>query len=626
MVLAAFALAVPVVQAQAQPPEPVRHDIVALMEVDSIGGLSFSPDGKRLLFTSKRTGVANLYEMPLRPGAEPRALTASQETIRALGYFPDGERVLFSSDEGGNEITHIFVREQDGSIRDLTPGDRTKARFAGWSGDGASFFVTTNERDPRHFDLYEYSTADYGRRLMFVDEAAYQVRAISPDRRLVATSRIVDNANTDCHLHDLASGEARRLHPAGERIACVPQAFSPDGRHLFYTTDEGSDFQYLARMELASDARTAVLAPEWDVTGASISRDGRLLTVSINQDARTVLVLRDPVTLRLLGRHDAAPASISGFAASVDADAAVVVHSDGNQPGDVYLTSLAGGARQLLIDPVPAAIDRRDLVPGQVVRFSSWDGEVVPGVLYVPHGADRDRPGPAVIYIHGGPGGESRVGYKPLVQYLVSHGYTVYEINNRGSSGSGKRFYHLDDHRHGRDDLDDVVASKKMLERSGFVDPERIAVMGASYGGYLTLAALTFRPTEFAAGVNIYGVSNWVRLLQNTPVWWEDLRRLLKGEMGDWEADPDSFHAISPVFHAERIERPLLVLQGANDPRVLPVESEDIVARVRANGVPVEYLAFPDEGHSFQKTANQVVAYRTILQFLERHLAPAGGS
>jgi dipeptidyl aminopeptidase/acylaminoacyl peptidase len=232
---------------------------------------------------------------------------------------------------------------------------------------------------------------------------------------------------------------------------------------------------------------------------------------------------------------------------------------------------------------------------------------------------------PAVIHVHGGPGDESRIGYRPLVQYLVNHGYVVFEINNRGSSGSGRSFYHLDDRRHGSADLDDVVAAKTFLASTGLVDRSRVAIQGQSYGGFMTLAGLAFRPNEFAAGVDLYGVSNWPRLLAATPSWWEDLRRLLFTEVGDPERDGEYLRKISPVLHADRIRRPLLVLQGKNDPRVLPVESEDIVAKVRANGVPVEYVLFRDEGHGFRKKANLITAYRAILQFLDRHVkgAPA---
>jgi dipeptidyl aminopeptidase/acylaminoacyl peptidase len=374
------------------------------------------------------------------------------------------------------------------------------------------------------------------------------------------------------------------------------------------------------RLDLATRARTVVLRSNWDVLGANLSKDGRRLAVSVNENARTRIQLFDSKTLAAVRMPKPKGGTLESFTLSDDALLAAFVRANGDTPGDLHVVNLKNGTERQLLRSLSPEIRQSDLVPGEVVRFKSYDGITVPGVLYVPRRAPKNGKLPAVVSIHGGPGGESRIGYKPLIQYLANHGYVVFEINNRGSSGSGKTFYHLDDRRHGDADLDDVVASKRMLADTGYVDENRIAVMGGSYGGYLTLAALAFRPDAFAAGVNMYGVSNWVRLLPNTPAWWDDLRRLLKSEMGDWEKDADYLRRISPAFHAERIKRPLFVLQGANDPRVLQVESDDIVARVRANHVPVEYVVFPDEGHSIRKKANQIVAYRAIREFLDRHV------
>jgi len=302
-----------------------------------------------------------------------------------------------------------------------------------------------------------------------------------------------------------------------------------------------------------------------------------------------------------------------------------VTKANGDTPGDVFLVDLKTGTQKRLLASLSPEVNQADLVAGQVIHFKSYDGVSVPGVLYVPRDADKARPGPAIVFVHGGPGDESEVGYKASTQFYVNRGYVVFEINNRGSRGSGKTFYHLDDRKHGDADLDDVVAAKKMLAATGYVDPSKVAIMGQSYGGYMVLAGLTYRPEAFAAGVDLYGVSNWVRLLPNTPPWWEDLRRLLATEMGDWTKPEDLAYLkdISPSFHAERIKRPLMVLQGANDPRVLPVESEDIIAKVKAKGVPTEYVVFPDEGHGFRKKANQVAAYEAILAFLDRYVRAA---
>jgi dipeptidyl aminopeptidase/acylaminoacyl peptidase len=202
----------------------------------------------------------------------------------------------------------------------------------------------------------------------------------------------------------------------------------------------------------------------------------------------------------------------------------------------------------------------------------------------------------------------------------VNHGYAILAANNRGSSGYGKRFFHLDDRRHGEVDLDDIVYGKRYLANLDWVDAERIGVIGGSYGGYLTVAALAFRPDEFEVGVDIFGVTNWVRTLESIPAWWESGRRSLYAELGDPAEDGERLRRISPLFHAENIHKPLLVIQGSNDPRVLKVESDEIVGTARANEVPVEYLVFPDEGHGFSGKENRISASQAILSFLQRHL------
>jgi len=273
-----------------------------------------------------------------------------------------------------------------------------------------------------------------------------------------------------------------------------------------------------------------------------------------------------------------------------------------------------------LTDTLSRDIDPADLVESEVVRFPSFDGLTIPNILWRPHQAKPDAKVPALVWVHGGPGGQTRKGYAAVIQFLVNHGYVVLGINNRGSSGYGKTFYAADDRKHGREPLWDCVEAKRYLASLPYVDPARVGIIGGSYGGYMVLAALAFRPAVFDVGVDIFGVANWLRTLQNIPPWWEAQRKALYDELGDPETDVELLRAASPVFHAARIRRPLLVLQGANDPRVVKAESDDIVAAVKKNGVPVEYIVFPDEGHGFTKKKNQIAGYGAVLRFLDQHL------
>jgi dipeptidyl aminopeptidase/acylaminoacyl peptidase len=600
-----------------------RYSIEDFMATTQIGGASFSPDGQKLLFHSNQSGVFNAYAIPVG-GGEPTQLTRSTtDAVFILGYFPADERLLYTSDSGGNEITHVFVREQDGQVRDLTPGERVRAEFQGWADDGQSFFVGTNERDPRFVDLYEYAADGYARTLVYQNDGGFYIGPVSRDERYVALSKPVSTNDSDVYLYDRQTRQVRNLTAHTGNVANNPLVFTPDSRGLLFTTDEGHEFGWLARYDLASGQKEVVLKPDWDVGNADYSRGGRYLVVSINNDARTELRLFDAATLRPVPLPPMAGANLTGVTFSRDESRMAFYVNDSRSPHDLFVWPVGGEPRRLTRALNPA-IDREHLVDAQVVRFASYDGVQVPGILYRPHGASAQSRAPALVMVHGGPGGQARVRYDPLIQFLVNHGYVVYDINNRGSSGYGKSFYAMDDRRHGEADLGDVVASKQMLIRTGFVDPERIGIMGGSYGGFMVLAAMAFQPREFAVGVNFFGVANWLRTLQSIPAWWEAQRVAIFTELGDPATDEERLRRISPLFHASAIRRPLIVLQGANDPRVLQVESDEIVAAVRANGVPVEYVVFPDEGHGFANRANEIRGYQAVLEFLDTHLKGPG--
>jgi len=262
-------------------------------------------------------------------------------------------------------------------------------------------------------------------------------------------------------------------------------------------------------------------------------------------------------------------------------------------PGNLYLYNFETGDIKELTNTLNPEINPDHLVNAEVVRYQSFDGLDIPAIYYKPLEASADNKVPALVWVHGGPGGQSRVGYRSLIQYMVNQGYAVLAVNNRGSTGYGKTFYKMDDLNHGDKDLKDCIYGKKYLQTLNYIDADKIGIIGGSYGGYMTMAALAFAPEEFEVGVNIFGVTNWLRTLKSIPPYWESFRESLYKEVGDpYSADSTRLYNISPLFHAENVTKPLMVLQGANDPRVLQVESDEIVAAVEKNGVPVEYVIF----------------------------------
>ena len=315
---------------------------------------------------------------------------------------------------------------------------------------------------------------------------------------------------------------------------------------------------------------------------------------------------------------------VTSVAISRDEDRMVISLNGDRSPTNLNAAKIGGADATRLTDSLSKEIDPLDLVESRVVRFKASDGMTIPSIFYKPHQASAEHKVPALVWVHGGPGGQTRKGYSAFIQYLVNHGYAVLGINNRGSSGYGQTFFTADDRKHGHEPLRDCVEAKGFLAGQPYIDSERIGIIGGSYGGYMTLAALAFQPEVFAVGVDVFGVSNWLRTLESIPPYWEAQRLALYQEIGDPVKDREMLKAISPVFHADKIRRPLLVLQGKNDPRVIKPESDDIVSAVKAASVPVEYIVFDDEGHGFTKKKNQIEGYRAVLTFLDKYLKREG--
>jgi dipeptidyl aminopeptidase/acylaminoacyl peptidase len=345
---------------------------------------------------------------------------------------------------------------------------------------------------------------------------------------------------------------------------------------------------------------------------------------AVNRDARTDVTVVDLDSGSEVSLPPLPDGDLQGLRFSRDEERLAFTLNADTAPPDVFVVSLTAASARRVTRGLNPVIDQSQLVEGEVVRFSSYDGLEIPGILYRPREASADVPVPALVFVHGGPGGQSRKGYRATFQHLVNHGYAIFAINNRGSSGYGKTFFHLDDRKHGEADLGDVVSSRDFLAGIDWIDGERIGIYGGSYGGFMVAAALAFEPEVFAVGINVFGVTNWLRTLQSIPPWWGDIRDLLYAEMGDPATDEERLRRISPLFHAKNIVRPLLVVQGANDPRVLQAESDELVEAVRANGVPVEYVLFDDEGHGFQGRENRITASNAYLKFLNEHLKPLG--
>jgi len=604
-----------------KPIEVDRYTIEQFYDNLSIGGGSFSSDETKLLVSSNQSGIYNVFSLKVDGSGEQQLTFSEEESFFAESYFPEDDRFLYSADKGGNENNHLYMQEPDGTVTDLTPWEGATSQFGGWSRDFKYFYLASNKRDPRFFDMYKMDLENFDPVLIYENKENLTPASISNTERYLTLTQNLTTSNNEMYLMDLNSGEIKHISEHEGNATYSPADFSLDDQYLYYLSNEGSEFTYLSSYNLETGEKLTVFDADWDVSYAYFSFNAKYQVIGINEDAKTVVKVFDAASGEAVTMPDFGDRDISGVSISRSEKLIRLAAGSGTSPGDLYMHLFGEDTFTRLTHSLNEEINEADLVAGEVIRYPSYDGLEIPAILYKPHGASSKNKVPALLQIHGGPGGQSRLGFSSRTQYLVNHGYAILAVNNRGSSGYGKTFYNLDNQRHGEDDLMDCVKAKDILEGLGYIDMDKVGIMGGSYGGYMVMAALTFQPEEFDVGVNLFGVTNWLRTLKSIPPYWESFRTALYDELGDpFTDDSVRLYEISPLFHAHKVTKPLMVLQGANDPRVLQVESDEIVAGVKENGVPVEYVIFDDEGHGFVKKENQIKGYGQILVFLDKYL------
>jgi dipeptidyl aminopeptidase/acylaminoacyl peptidase len=615
---AAVAAQTPAVDARTRPSK--MYTIEQFLDTENVGGASFSHDARRVLFSSDRTGIFNAYVRPVTGGEATAVTKSTTDTVFAVSFFPADDRILITRDRGGNELNHLYVIGPDGVEKDLTPGEKLKAMFAGWTPDGKAFYVQTNERDPKFFDIYRYDAATYARTMFHQNDSGYSPAGVSPDGKWVPLTKTNTTSDSDIYLWNADTKALKHLTAHKGTASYEPADFDPETKYLYYLTNDAAEFMQLKRYELDTGKHEDVERADWDILFSEFSLKGKYRVTGYNEDARVTIKVVDTATGKPIPMPDLPEGQVVGVTISRDESMMAYYLNDDRAPNNLYVQKLGTTEASRLTNTLSKEIDPADLVASEVVRFKSFDGLEIPNILYKPHQATPTAKAPALVWVHGGPGGQTTRSYSAVLQYLANHGYVVLGINNRGSSGYGKTFFMADDQKHGKEPLQDCLEAKKYLASLPYVDPGRIGIIGGSYGGYMVLAALAYHPDAFDVGVDIFGVSNWLRTLESMPVWWAAFRDALFQEIGDPTKQRDMLKEISPVFHASKIRKPLIVLQGANDPRVLKAESDDIVAAVKKNNVPVEYIVFDDEGHGFTKKKNQIAGYGAVLKFLDTHL------
>lgn len=618
--IACLALACSAPLATRRTPAPPRYDAATLLGLTQPFAADVSHDGAHVLAMGRHLGAPNVIAFSVKGGAPDFLTGYTDGDVDPIGYFPNDNRMLFHRDPSGEEFSYVSVRELDGSITHLTPTEGSSGRFLEWSDDGGAFWVATDERRPNFFDVYRYDCDGYVRELVFQNDAGDSVNGVSPDGRWIAVSLAGEDA---LDLISVEEGSSLRYSPDALGARCRFLAWTPDSTGVAYRRDDQGDFAQAWRYDVASGAHSPEVVGDYDVARLSYSPLGTYCVASVLEDALPI----DRIIERGTGERcslSALPQGAGHLGVVFSRDEAfVAVQNSGTQaPFEIFVCDLtsADAAPRQLSRTLDTRVDVADLVEAETVRFTSRDGLEVPGFLYRPIGASADRPVPAVVQLHGGPGGMSFRTWDPELQHLACQGYAVLCLNYRGSSGYGRTFRALGEGQHGEGDVADIAAAHEWLAARDWVDGNRIGVFGTSFGGYLALATMVRYPELFAVGVNQVGPVNWISTLEIAA------ERL--GPRVEWQyraighpvRDAERLRRVSPYFHADRIARPVLMVHGRNDPRYDMEELHEFTAQIAERGVPAEQVLLDGEGHVAQSTEQRVAGQEAIVRFLDRYL------
>lgn len=595
-------------------PEPSTPDLRLFLEARAASPVGFSGDGRHLYVSSNLPGTAQLYRVPIE-GGDLEQLTDLAEPVGAMP-IPGSDRVLLQVDSGGNERHQIYL--VDGPGQDPRPLI-DEPDWIHWLGsvreDGRAFSYQCNRRNGTDFDVYVYDLATGEDRLVLDMGGWCSPRAFSPDGRWLSVVRFTErNMDSDLYLVNLNSGEVVHVNPHDDDASVGSVAWLADGRSLYFSTDQGREFSAIAKYTLSKGQWQYVLEDPWDI-GLTLDSSGQRGVVSSNEDGFSRLRVVDAATLETERELELPEQGVVTSVELAPGGSRIAVgFSSANLPGDVWLYDADRGSSSRLTES-PNPVAGKVMTEPELVRFESFDRLSVPAFVYRP--AQSDRPAAVVVQIHGGPEGRSLPAWDPIKQYLVARGYAVISPNVRGSTGYGRTYHHLDDVRLRLDSVRDLAALHDWMASDPGLDERRAALYGGSYGGFMVLAGLTFQPERWAAAIDIVGISSFVTFLENTSPW---RRKFREREYGSLENDRDFLEEISPLTHIDKLQAPVFIIHGANDPRVPLSEAEQIAKVLEQKGIRHELAVYPDEGHGLAKLANRLDAYPRAADFLDEVL------
>jgi dipeptidyl aminopeptidase/acylaminoacyl peptidase len=582
--------------------------------------LAFSPDGAHIAYVSNASGQFNLWRQSTAGGEAVQLTDYDEHAVRQIAWSPDGATLLFTRDRQGDEFYQVhLVPAAGGDPSPLTDQPEVQhyvAERAPWAPDSRRIAYAANDRVRTDQDVLIRDLTTGSTQRVLAGETSYFPVAWSPDGQSVTVIDDISNSDTSVYLVTPGDGSARCLTPHEGEALFFPGPWAADSSGFFLLGDEGREFIGLAFFDLRTDTYQWLETPAWDISAVDASRDGRILAWVVNEDGYSRLHVRDQSSGQLRDLPPIPAGAIDALRISSDGRMLGFLLNQPQHPAEVFILDLAALELTQLTSSVVGGVDPAVLIQPELVRFPTHDDRQIPAFLYKPRGSG---PFPVVLSIHGGPEAQELpdYAYSGLYQYWTSRGIGVLAPNVRGSTGYGKTYQRLIHRDWGGDELKDFDAAARYLRSLDWVDAARLGVFGGSFGGFATLSCISRLPEYWAAAVDIFGPSNLVTFAKAVPPTWQ---RMMAKWVGDPETEADFLLSRSPITYIDQIRAPLFVIQGANDPRVVQGESDQIVALVRQRGMDVRYDVYHDEGHGFTKRANEVKALRDAATFIEQHL------
>jgi len=610
---------------QTSPAADAKADSTGLVEAVSrmaaIGrayGASFSPDGERIAFISSGDGVPQVWVAD-REGKSMQQVSWFEDQVGSVAWSPAADVLAVSVAPGGGLNIQIYLLSLEGTEPQLiTEGGQDNNWLTRWSDDGRFISYSSNAAGPGSMDCYLYDSEDGVSRRISSNQGIGNC-VISPNNERALAWRMHSRGNTDVYLVDLVAGTEQLLTPHSG-VALSGQAIFAGDDTIYLSTNVDRERTALARIEVDANGVAGpleVIAGRDDAELASLELMSGQNTMAIlwNASGRSELAFLDLGRGSLIAGPDLPAEIAGGLAASHQGDRLAMTVSGAAEPSNVWLQDPESQNFIRISSSAHEGVDLESLVRPELLGYSAHDGLALSGWLYRAPGAGAA--GPVVLSFHGGPEGQERPSFRSTYQALAARGISVFAPNVRGSSGFGKTFVNLDNGALRFDGVKDIESTVRFVIEAGIADPERIGIMGGSYGGYMVMAGLTEFPELFSAGANLYGVVNFATFFANTEPWMAAISTV---EYGDPVKDAELLEQLSPIHKVGLVTAPTIVLHGANDTNVPVVEAEQVVASLEERGVPVKYVLFPDEGHGWRKTGNRITSDVEIVKWFEANL------